>query len=93
MNKHFKVLCAVMMLIMLLFTFGACTNKNQDKLGKAEALLSEASYLFETIADDCSYAEKYGDYESMQEELGITQLRCEEMHKKIEEAMLFGYKD
>lgn len=91
MNKHFRVLCVVMILMMLLFTFSACTNKTQDKLDKAEALLSEASYLLETMADDCSYAEKYGDYESMQEELGMTRLRCEEMHKKIEEALLFGY--
>lgn len=47
---------------------------------------------FEIIADDCKYDEEYGDYESMEEELGMTQLRCVELKKKIDEALLFGYR-
>ncbi len=83
MNRHFKVLCVVLILIMMLFIFSACSNKSQDKLEKAESLLAEASYEFAKIADDCDFAQRHGDYESMLEELGITRLRCEEMQKKM----------
>ena len=92
MSKHFKLFCVVMILIFLLFMFSACSNKSQEKLEKAELLLSEISYELEIIADDCKYDEEYGDYESMEEELGMTQLRCVELKKKIDEALLFGYR-
>ncbi len=92
MGRQFKLFCIAMILIALLFAFSACSDKSQEKLEKAELLLSEVSYELGKIARDCDFAQRQGDYDYMEEELGITQLRCEELQKKIDEARLFGFR-
>ena len=92
MSKHFKLVCVVMILMILLFMFSACSNKSQEKLDKAELLLSEISYELGKIVDDCEIAMKFGDYDSLEEEVGITKVRCEDLKDKIDEALLFGYR-
>ena len=75
----------------MMLLLSGCNDKLREDYDKAEALLSKISYNLEVIADDCEFAERKGDYDLMEEELGMTQLRCEEMKKEIEDALLFGF--
>lgn len=85
-----KRLAVVILLALLLMVMCGCSNKTEKRLEEAELLLSNVSELLGKIEDDCDFAEHSEDIDCMAEELGITQIRCEEMKKEIDMFLLFG---
>lgn len=75
----------VIYIIASLLLLSGCVNKRAKQNEDTNSKLTWVSEKLESIIDDCKYAVKYGDYDSMEEELGITIVRCEDMKKIVDE--------
>ena len=86
-----KQIIFVVLLVICLAILSGCSDKTYTELEKSKELLTYISERLEMINDDCSWASKKGDYDLMKEELEMTCLRCKDLKKEIDEALLFGF--
>lgn len=86
-----KIIMFVFLVCVLMLVCG-CSNKAAEDLEKAKDLLQDISEELRVIYDDCESAYRREDFDSMQEELGMTCLRCKELRDTIDDALLFGFK-
>ena len=88
-HKLLKKCLIIPAILILLLLLGSCESKKYTELEKANMLLDDISDQLRTMIENLEVAQEY-EYESMLEEIGIEQIRCEEMKRKIDDYLLFG---
>ena len=88
--KKKQFLC-VLLLVSLLALLSGCSDNKPSELDNARDLLSEVYDELRTMKHNCEFAQEDGDYEYMREELGIQQIKCEDLEKKINDFLVFGH--